>query len=53
MTIEFIRRPTGLGEPLGRYSHVSIATGGQIVTVAGQRRRVVDDLFHRILQPVA
>ena len=36
MTIEFIRRPTGLGEPLGRYSHVSIATGGQIVTVAGQ-----------------
>jgi enamine deaminase RidA (YjgF/YER057c/UK114 family) len=36
MTIEFIRRPQGLGEPLGKYSHVSIAPSGQIVTVAGQ-----------------
>jgi enamine deaminase RidA (YjgF/YER057c/UK114 family) len=36
MPVEFIRQPPGLGEPLGRYSHVSIATGAQIVTVAGQ-----------------
>jgi enamine deaminase RidA (YjgF/YER057c/UK114 family) len=36
MTTEFIRRPHGLGEPLGRYSHVCIAPSGQIVTVAGQ-----------------
>jgi enamine deaminase RidA (YjgF/YER057c/UK114 family) len=36
MPVEFIRQPPGLGEPLGKYSHVSIATGGQIVTVAGQ-----------------
>ena len=35
MAVEFIRRPPGLGEPLGTYSHVSIATGAQIVTVAG------------------
>lgn len=36
MSVEFIRRPQGLGEPLGRYSHVSIARGTEIVTVAGQ-----------------
>ena len=36
MPVEFIRQPAGLGAPLGKYSHVSIATGGQIVTVAGQ-----------------
>src|SRR5215831_2235026 len=36
MPVEFIRQPDGLGEPLGRYSHISIATGAQIVTVAGQ-----------------
>ena len=36
MPVEFIRRPDGLGEPLGRYSHLSIATGTQIVNVAGQ-----------------
>lgn len=36
MTVKFIRRPQGLGEPLGKYSHVSIAPSGQIVTVAGQ-----------------
>jgi enamine deaminase RidA (YjgF/YER057c/UK114 family) len=36
MPVEFIRQPEGLGEPLGRYSHVSVAVGLQIVTVAGQ-----------------
>jgi enamine deaminase RidA (YjgF/YER057c/UK114 family) len=36
MPVEFIRRPDGLGEPLGKYSHLSVATGAQIVTVAGQ-----------------
>jgi enamine deaminase RidA (YjgF/YER057c/UK114 family) len=36
MPVEFIRQPSGLGEPLGKYSHVSIATGGQIVSIAGQ-----------------
>jgi enamine deaminase RidA (YjgF/YER057c/UK114 family) len=36
MPVEFIRQPPGLGEPLGRYSQVSVATGAQIVTVAGQ-----------------
>ena len=36
MPVEFITQPPGLGEPLGKYSHVSIATGGQIVTIAGQ-----------------
>jgi enamine deaminase RidA (YjgF/YER057c/UK114 family) len=36
MPVELIKRPAGLGEPLGRYSHISIATGTRIVTVAGQ-----------------
>jgi len=36
MPVEFIRQPEGLGVPLGRYSHVSVAVGLQIVTVAGQ-----------------
>jgi enamine deaminase RidA (YjgF/YER057c/UK114 family) len=36
MPVEFIRQPPGLGEPLGRYSQVSVATGARIVTVAGQ-----------------
>lgn len=36
MPVEFVRRPKGLGEPLGRYSHISIATGTELVTVAGQ-----------------
>jgi enamine deaminase RidA (YjgF/YER057c/UK114 family) len=36
MAVEFLRRPAGLGEPLGRYSHVSIARGRQLVHVAGQ-----------------
>jgi len=34
--VEFIRKPAGLGEPLGRYSHVSVARGTEIVSVAGQ-----------------
>lgn len=36
MPVELIRKPETLGEPLGRYSHISIATGTQIVSVAGQ-----------------
>ena len=36
MPVEFIRQPDGLGQPLGRYSHISVATGTEIVTVAGQ-----------------
>jgi enamine deaminase RidA (YjgF/YER057c/UK114 family) len=36
MPVEFIRKPDGLGEPLGKYSQISIATGTQIVAVAGQ-----------------
>jgi enamine deaminase RidA (YjgF/YER057c/UK114 family) len=36
MPVEFIHRPPDLAEPLGRYSHVSIARGTEIVTVAGQ-----------------
>jgi enamine deaminase RidA (YjgF/YER057c/UK114 family) len=36
MPVELIRQPDGLGVPLGRYSHVSVATGTEIVTVAGQ-----------------
>ena len=36
MPVEFIRQPDGLGPPLGKYSHISVATGAQIVTVAGQ-----------------
>jgi enamine deaminase RidA (YjgF/YER057c/UK114 family) len=36
MPVEFIRQPDGLGEPLGRYSHISVAAGSEIVTVAGQ-----------------
>lgn len=36
MPVELIRRPDGLGEPLGRYSHISVATGTEIITVAGQ-----------------
>jgi enamine deaminase RidA (YjgF/YER057c/UK114 family) len=36
MPVEFIRQPDGLGPPLGRYSHISVATGSQIVTIAGQ-----------------
>lgn len=35
MTIRLIRRPKGLGEPLGRYSHVGIGKG-EIVAIAGQ-----------------
>ena len=36
MPVELIRKPQSLGEPLGRYSHISIATGTEIVSVAGQ-----------------
>jgi enamine deaminase RidA (YjgF/YER057c/UK114 family) len=36
MSVELIRIPAGLGEPLGRYSHLSVARGIEIVTVAGQ-----------------
>jgi enamine deaminase RidA (YjgF/YER057c/UK114 family) len=36
MPVELVRKPRGLGEPLGRYSHISIAAGTQIVSVAGQ-----------------
>jgi enamine deaminase RidA (YjgF/YER057c/UK114 family) len=32
MPVEFIRQPDGLGQPLGRYSHVSVATGTEITT---------------------
>lgn len=35
MSVTYIRRPEGLGEPLGRYSHVSVAQG-EIVHIAGQ-----------------
>jgi hypothetical protein len=35
MPVEFIRQPDGLGRPLERYSHVSVATGTERVTVAG------------------
>ena len=34
---EFIRRPDGLGEPLGLYSHVAVVpAGAKLVVVAGQ-----------------
>jgi enamine deaminase RidA (YjgF/YER057c/UK114 family) len=36
MSVNLIRRPAGLGEPRGRYSHVSVARGTELVTVAGQ-----------------
>jgi len=36
MPVDFIKQPQGLGTPLGNYSHVSIASGAEIVTVAGQ-----------------
>jgi len=35
VTVRLIRRPVGLGEPLGRYSHVGIGRG-ELVAVAGQ-----------------
>jgi enamine deaminase RidA (YjgF/YER057c/UK114 family) len=41
MTVSYVRRPDGLGEPLGRYSHVSIGTG-RTVYVAGQVGVVAD-----------
>lgn len=36
MSVELIRQPSTLGEPLGLYSHVSIARGTEIVAIAGQ-----------------
>ena len=36
MSVELISQPDGLGVPLGRYSHISVAKGTEIVTVAGQ-----------------
>lgn len=36
MPVEFTRQPAGLGQPLGRYSQIAVATGTQIVSVAGQ-----------------
>lgn len=35
MSVEYIRRPEGLGEPMGRYSHVAVGEG-RLVAVAGQ-----------------
>jgi enamine deaminase RidA (YjgF/YER057c/UK114 family) len=36
MPVDYIRQPPSLGEPLGLYSHLSIARGTEIVAVAGQ-----------------
>lgn len=36
MSIELITQPPGLGTPLGRYSHVAVARGSEVVAVAGQ-----------------
>jgi len=36
MTVRQHRKPEGLGEPLGRYSHVSVVTAGDPVFIAGQ-----------------
>lgn len=35
MSVDYLRRPDGLGEPLGRYSHVAIGSGS-LVAIAGQ-----------------
>jgi enamine deaminase RidA (YjgF/YER057c/UK114 family) len=36
MPVTYLRRPEGLGEPLGRYSHVSVTDARALVHVAGQ-----------------
>lgn len=36
MPVEFVKQPAGLGEPRGEFSHLSIASGSEIVAVAGQ-----------------
>lgn len=36
MTIELLRRPAGMAEPLGRYSQISIVRNSDIAYVAGQ-----------------
>jgi enamine deaminase RidA (YjgF/YER057c/UK114 family) len=34
--MDYIEQPAGLGRPLGRYSHVSIAPAGDLISIAGQ-----------------
>jgi enamine deaminase RidA (YjgF/YER057c/UK114 family) len=34
--MRYIEQPEGLGRPLGRYSHVSIAPAGDLIGIAGQ-----------------
>lgn len=36
MPVDMITQPDGLGTPLGRYSHLAIARGSEVVAVAGQ-----------------
>lgn len=36
MTIELLRRPAGMAEPLGRYSQISIVRNQDIAYIAGQ-----------------
>ena len=36
MTIELLRRPSGMAEPLGRYSQISIVRDQDIAYIAGQ-----------------
>ncbi|SFL39038.1 RidA family protein [Geodermatophilus ruber] len=36
MTVHLHRKPKGLGEPLGRYSHVGVVADGDPVFIAGQ-----------------
>ncbi len=35
MTVEYIRKPAELGEPLGKYSHAAVGEG-RLVAIAGQ-----------------
>lgn len=36
MTVSFIRQPRGLCEPVGLYSNLSVASGQELIAVAGQ-----------------
>lgn len=36
MTIELLRRPAGMAEPLGRYSQISIVRDADLAFIAGQ-----------------
>ncbi|HXY45168.1 MAG TPA: RidA family protein [Acidimicrobiales bacterium] len=36
MPVELIRQPASMGQPLGKYSQLSIARGTEIVAIAGQ-----------------